>query len=65
MAESDIKPILNDLIAWIRARFNERTTWDGITIIIISLIALIAAPLVTYAAWIGLGYGAWTLWKKG
>ncbi len=64
MAEIAIKPVLNYIIDWIQARINERTSWDGITIIVISIIALIATPLVKYAAWIGLGYGAWTLWKR-
>ena len=64
MAEIAVKPILNYVIDWVQARVNERTSWDGVTIIIISIIALIATPLVKYAAWIGLGYGAWTLWKR-
>lgn len=64
MAEIAIKPVLNYIIDWIQARVNERTSWDGVTIIVISIIALIATPLVKYAAWIGLGYGAWTLWKR-
>lgn len=61
---SVIKSTLNYVIDWIQARFNERTSWDGVTIITISIIALIATPLVKYAAWIGLGYGVWTLWKR-
>jgi hypothetical protein len=64
MAEIAIKPVLNYVIDWVQARVNERTSWDGVTIIVISVIALIATPLVKYAAWIGLGYGAWTLWKR-
>lgn len=64
MAEIAIKPVLNYVVDWVQARVNERTSWDGVTIIVISVIALIATPLVKYAAWIGLGYGAWTLWKR-
>jgi hypothetical protein len=64
MAEIAVKPILNYVIDWAQARVNERTSWDGVTIIIISLVALIATPLVKYAAWIGLFYGGWTLWKR-
>jgi hypothetical protein len=60
----EIKPILNYIIDWVQARLNERTSWDGVTIIVISIIALIATPLVKYAGWIGLGYGIWTLWKR-
>ncbi len=64
MAALEIKPIINHIIDWVQARVNERTSWDGFTIIVISIIALVATPLVRYAAWIGLGYGAWTLWKR-
>jgi hypothetical protein len=64
MAEIAVKPVFNYVIDWVQARINERTSWDGVTIIIISIIALIATPLVKYAAWFGLGYGAWTLWKR-
>jgi hypothetical protein len=64
MAEIAVKPIFNYIIDWVQARINERTSWDGVTIIIISVIALMATPFVKYAAWIGLGYGAWTLWKR-
>ena len=64
MAGIEVKPIVNYVIDWAQARVNERTSWDGVTIIVISLIALIATPLVKYAAWIGLAYGGWTLWKR-
>jgi hypothetical protein len=64
MAELSVKSTLNFVIDWCQDRINERTSWDGVTIIVISIIALIATPLVKYAAWFGLGYGAWTLWKR-
>ncbi len=64
MADLSVKSVMNYVVDWMQARINERTSWDGMTIIIISILALIASPLVKYAAWVGLGYGAWTLWKK-
>ena len=64
MAEFSVKSVINHAVDWIQARINERTSWDGLTIIIISFLALVASPLVKYAAWVGLGYGAWTLWKQ-
>jgi hypothetical protein len=64
MADVSIKSIANYVVDWIQERINERTSWDGMSIIIISFLVLIASPLVKYAAWVGLGYGAWTLWKK-
>lgn len=58
-----IMTTVNYVIDWIQLHLNERTSWDGLTIIIISVMALVASPLIKYAAWIGLAYGAWTLWK--
>ncbi|MEE9356054.1 MAG: hypothetical protein V3U75_10740 [Methylococcaceae bacterium] len=64
MVDISVKSILNYVIDWVQERINERTSWDGLTIIIISIVALIATPLVKYAAWIGLLYGGWTIWKR-
>ncbi len=63
MAQVSWMSIVNSVIDWGQKRLTERTSWDGLTIIVISLLALIASPLIKYAAWLGLGYGAWTLWK--
>ena len=54
---------VNQVIDWLQLHLQERTSWDGLTIIVISVLALIASPLIKYAAWAGLAYGAWTLWK--
>ncbi|NOT86315.1 MAG: hypothetical protein HOP02_16385 [Methylococcaceae bacterium] len=64
MAEISITTTINYIIDWLQLRLKERTSWDGLTIIVISILALIASPLIKYAAWVGLGYGAWTLWRK-
>jgi hypothetical protein len=56
--------IVNSVIDWAQDRLTERTSWDGLTIIIISLMALVASPLIRYTAWIGLAYGIWTLWAQ-
>ena len=50
--------------AWVMARNGERTSWDGGVIIGVSLLALMASPLIKWAAWGGLLYGAWTLYKE-
>ena len=49
--------------AWVMARIGERTSWDGATIIGISLLILLAAPIVKLLAWPALAYGIWTLVK--
>lgn len=63
MAQISWASIFNSVVDWAQARLSERTSWDGLTIIVISILALVASPLIKYAAWVGLGYGAWTLWK--
>jgi hypothetical protein len=55
--------MINSAIDWLQDRMRERTSWDGLTIILISLMALVASPLIRYAAWAGLAYGIWTLWR--
>ena len=64
MSENTIVSTVNWAIDWLQERMKERTSWDGFTIIIISVLVLSASPLLRYAAWAGLVYGAWTLWKK-
>ena len=65
MPELSVAATINHVIDWLQLRLKERTSWDGLTIILISVLALVASPLIKYAAWVGLAYGAWTLWKKG
>ena len=48
---------------WIKARMAERTSWDGATIIAVSVMVLCATPIVKFLAWPALIYGAWTLYK--
>jgi hypothetical protein len=61
---NNIVSTMNWAIDWIQERMKERTSWDGFTIIVISVLVLSASPLIRYAAWGGLVYGVWTLWKK-
>lgn len=65
MPEISVVATINSVIDWLQLRLKERTSWDGLTIIVMSVLALVASPLIKYAAWVGLAYGAWTLWKKG
>ena len=54
---------MKDMIDFVKARLAERTSWDGATIIAISVMVLVAAPIVKFLAWPALMYGAWTLYK--
>lgn len=52
------------MLDYIKARLGERTSWDGVTIIGVSLLILVAAPIVKLLAWPALAYGLWTLLKS-
>ena len=49
---------------WINNRIEERTTWDGLMLIGIGLVVLIAGPFAKLAAYGAIAYGAWTIWKS-
>ena len=51
----------NLAVAWVKDRLAERTSWDGGALIVISLLIIIASPIVKFAAWAGLAYGIYTL----
>ena len=52
------------MIDWMKARLAERTSWDGAPIVGLSLLVLMAAPVVKLLAWPALVYGLWTLYKE-
>ena len=54
---------MKTMIDWIKARMAERTSWDGATIIAISVMVLVATPIVKFLAWPALIYGVWTLYQ--
>jgi hypothetical protein len=49
------------IVNWIKDRLHERTTWDGGVVIGISVLVLLASPIIKWVAYAGLAYGAWTL----
>ena len=51
-------------ISYIKDRLNERTTWDGGVVIGMSVLILIASPIIKWVAYAGLAYGAWALITK-
>ena len=53
-----------DWLHQIEDRTKERTSLDGGVLIVICLCVLFFAPLVKWAAYAGLIYGAWTIFKK-
>ena len=55
---------INLLVAWVKARLAERSSWDGAMIIAVGVLILIASPFAKIAAYSAIVYGAWTLYKK-
>lgn len=52
-------------ISWVKDRLVERTSWDGGVVIAISVLALIASPIIKWVAYAGLVYGIFTIIKRG
>ena len=52
------------MIDWIKARLAERTSWDGLALVVVSGLIIVAAPLVKMLAWPALAYGLYTLIKS-
>jgi len=55
---------VNMIKDWVMSRFSERTSWDGITIIAVSILVLCGVPIVKMLAWPVLAYGVYTLCKE-
>jgi len=49
---------------WIKARIKERTSIDGMSLILMAGLVIIAAPIVKLLAWPALAYGIYTLVKS-
>jgi len=53
--------MLDKIKGWISERLEERTTWDGVWLIGIGVLVLIAKPLAGIAAYGVIIWGIWTL----
>jgi hypothetical protein len=49
------------LVEWIKARWSERSSWDGTVLVGVGVVALLFSPLIKWVAWAAIIYGAWTL----
>tara|TARA_B110000259_G_scaffold160771_1_gene184461 strand:- start:10456 stop:10620 length:165 start_codon:yes stop_codon:yes gene_type:complete len=49
---------------WIKKRLDERTSLDGVVLIGVGLVILIAGPFAKLAAYAAIAYGTWTIWKS-
>jgi len=49
---------------WVTDRISERTSLDGVALIALCGSVILFGGIVKLAAWLGLGYGIYTLVKK-
>tara|TARA_B100000424_G_C22630584_1_gene349523 strand:+ start:135 stop:302 length:168 start_codon:yes stop_codon:yes gene_type:complete len=49
---------------FITSRLEERTSLDGVILIALGLVVLIAGPFAKLAAYGAIAYGAWTIYKR-
>ena len=59
-----MKEWIEDATEWVKDRVQERTTWDGVMLIAVGRVGLLFQGLVTWAAYIAIAYGVWTLVKS-
>lgn len=64
-SDNSLASSIHASIDWMIARWNERESWDGVTVIILSLLVWMLSSFVVYIAWAGLAYGGWLVWKRG
>ena len=48
-------------MGWLKGRIKERTSWDGMCLIVLGLMVLLLSPLTKFGAVIAMGYGFWTI----
>lgn len=48
---------------WLMKRFTERTSFDGVVLIGVGLVIILAGPFAKLAAYAAIGWGAYTLIK--
>lgn len=49
---------------WIMDRVGERTSWDGLTIVVVCGSIILFGGIAKLLAWAGLAYGIYTLVKS-
>jgi len=59
-----LKLMLKKIQNWTIARIKERTTADGLALIVFGVVVLIAKPIAGLMAYAAIGYGAWTIYKS-
>ncbi|SMF97420.1 hypothetical protein SAMN02949497_0449 [Methylomagnum ishizawai] len=50
---------------WLWNRLREKSTWSGLSLVVICLLVLFGLPIVKMLAWLGLAYGVYTISTAG
>jgi hypothetical protein len=61
MPENSIAASFHALIDWVSARWSERASWNGLTVIVLCLLFVMLSPVLVFGAWLGVAYGIWIL----
>ena len=48
---------------WIKTRLEERSTMDGVIMIVAGAAIIVFSPLTKLIAYGAIAYGAWTIWR--
>ena len=53
------------VVDWVKARLSERTSWDGVALVAMGVVALMFQPVVHIAAYVAIVWGLWAvLWGE-
>ena len=56
--------LLNVAKEWVVSRWSERTSWDGISLIVVCGSVVLFGGIAKLLAWVGLAWGVYTLVKS-
>tara|TARA_Y100001937_G_C7118976_1_gene331598 strand:- start:1450 stop:1632 length:183 start_codon:yes stop_codon:yes gene_type:complete len=52
------------MVDWLKDRVTERTSIDGIVLVVVGVLALIAKPIIGLIAYVAIVYGIYTFCKS-
>lgn len=50
---------------WLWRRLTEKSTWSGLSLVVICIVVLLGLPIVKVLAWLGLVYGLYSVLTEG
>ncbi|HYE37401.1 hypothetical protein [Methylocaldum sp.] len=51
-------------VQWLGHRLMEKSTWSGVSLVVICVLVLLGLPIVKTVAWIGLLYGLYSIFSS-